>query len=172
MRAGKWALVGAAMLFVTSIAANAVLTSPVPPNPPLPMPATDVVAARQSTFLLSGALFGSMKGAIDRGEDVKGQGFAARSLARWAKTLPVMFPAAVGGTAQPTSKALPNIWTDRAGFEAKAASYAAEADKLAALAGANDKVGFATQWNVVRGTCAACHDVYRTPDEPAPKPAG
>ncbi len=60
------------MLFVTSIAANAVLTSPVPPNPPLPMPAGDVVAARQSAFLLSGALFGSMKGAIDRGEDVKG----------------------------------------------------------------------------------------------------
>lgn len=165
VRASKWVLAGSVMLFVAAVSQAATA----PKAKSIKLDPETIISGRQSTFLLSGALFGGMKGAIDRGDDVKTQAFAARAIARWAKTIPAMFPE---GTQSASSKALANIWTDRAGFEAKAASYAAEADKLAAMAAAGDKAGFATQWTVVRGTCSACHDSYRSKDEkPVAAPA-
>lgn len=119
-----------------------------------------VIAGRKAAFLMSAGLFSGMKGAIDRGDDVKTQAFAARGLARWAAALPGMFPA---GSMSDASEALPVIWSDRAGFEARAAAYAEAAGKLADLAKAGDKAGFAAQWDVVRGACGACHDTYRKP---------
>lgn len=128
----------------------------------------DVIAARQSAFLMSAANFGSMKGAIDRGDEVKTLSFQAMTLARWARTLPLMFPV---GTVAENSEALPVIWKDRTGFDAKAKDYADAATKLAGFARANDKAGFATQWAAVRQACSACHDVYKKPNTPPAPPA-
>jgi len=125
----------------------------------------NVIAGRKAGLLMSAALLGGMKGAIDRGDDVKTQAFAARSLARWATALPGMFPA---GSLSDKSDALPVIWSDRAGFEARAAAYAEAAAKLADLAKAGDKAGFAAQWAEVGKTCGACHDTYRKPQERKP----
>ena len=65
-------------------------------------------------------------------------------------------------------KALDTIWSDRAGFAARAAAYSDAAAKLAQLAEANDKPGFAAQWQVMRQTCSGCHDVYREAPPAAP----
>ena len=119
-----------------------------------------LVPARQAAFRLSGATFGNMKAAIDRGDDVKTLIFPAKSLAAWAHNLPAMFPAGSDGV--PT-KALPNVWSDRPGFIKAAATYAEAADKLAALVAAGDKPGVAAQWTATRATCKACHDTYHTP---------
>ena len=121
-----------------------------------------IVAARQSAYGLSAANFAQLKAQADAGVDVHTLAFPARQLARWARTLPTMFPA---GTNLPTSHALPTVWSDRAGFEAKAADYAAAATKLAELAKASDKPGFTAQFAVVGATCKACHDSYRKPDQ-------
>ena len=155
MRAGTLMLAATAMAF-TGVAVSA---KDAKPNPD----AAGIVAGRQAAYLMSGATFGAMKGAIDKGVDVKTQAFAARGLARWAKAIPGMFPA---GTNIAPTNALPNVWSDRAGFETKAADYAAAADKLAGFAKAGDAVGFATQWAETGKTCKACHDTYRKPDEP------
>jgi cytochrome c556 len=117
----------------------------------------DVVAGRRAAYLLSGAVFSSFRGVVERGEDVKNQEFSARMLANWARVLPRMFP---DGTNVAPTHANPNVWTDRAGFEAKAQIYAAAATKLADLAAANDKAGFAAQVPVVREACNGCHAVY------------
>ena len=120
-----------------------------------------IVAARQSAFHLTGAAMGNMKGAIDRGDDPKGQAYAARGVAKWAHALAGAFPA---GTAAVTpSRARAEIWTNRADFEAKAAAFAAAAARLAELAQANDKEGFAAQHRATAATCAACHDLYQVP---------
>ena len=74
-----------------------------------------------------------------------------------------MFPAGSDGG---TTKALPTVWSDRAGFEEAALNYETEATKLGDLARAGDRAGFAAQWTVVRGACGACHDKYRQPDKP------
>ena len=130
--------------------------------------AATLIRARQSALMLSAVAFGGMKGTIDSGGDVSSQAFAARALARWSKTLPTMFPAGTGKASGIPTKALDTIWSDRTGFDARAADYAAAATRLAQLAEANDKAGFAAQWNVVRQSCSGCHDVYREPPPAAP----
>lgn len=121
-----------------------------------------LIAARQAAFKLSGANFGNMKAVIDAGGDVNKLGFATRALTEWAHALPGLFPRGSDGG---TTKALPTVWSDPAGFAKAAATYEAEAGKLADLAKANDKAGFAAQWTVVRGTCSACHDKYHAPEK-------
>jgi cytochrome c556 len=118
-----------------------------------------IVAARQAAYGLSAANFAQLKAQADAGVDVHTLTFPSRQLARWARTLPTMFPA---GTNLPSSHALPAVWSDRAGFEAKAAAYAAAAQAMAAAAQAGDRTAFLTQWNVVRGACSACHDAYKS----------
>lgn len=119
-----------------------------------------LVPARQAAFRLSGATFGGMKAAIDRGDDMKTLMFPAKSLAAWAHNLPAMFPPGSDGAG---TKALPKVWSDRPGFIKAAATYAEAADKLAALVAAADKPGVAAQWAVTRGTCKSCHDTYHAP---------
>jgi cytochrome c556 len=158
MRIQMLALGAAAALFTTAAATahgNHAVATPAAADPN-----ADVIAGRKAAFLLSGALVGQIKAGVDRGDDPKTLGFAARALSRWASAIPGMFPA---GSSAANSDALPTIWSDRAGFEAKAADYAAAAAKLADLAKAGDKPGFAAQFAVVGGTCKACHDTYRKP---------
>jgi cytochrome c556 len=123
-----------------------------------------LVAARQSAFHLSAAAMGSMKAAIDRGDDPKSQAFAARGVAKWAKALPATFPA---GTASVTpSRARAEIWANRADFEAKAAAYAGAADALVAAAAGGDQAAFATAHAATGATCKACHDLFQAPQQP------
>ena len=117
-----------------------------------------VVAARQAAFQLSAATFGSIKSAMDAGAEPKTQTFAARGLVRWANTLPSMFPE---GSRVGNTRAKPEIWSNRADFEAKAAAYAAAATRLAELSQAGDKAAFTAQWAALRETCNACHTPYR-----------
>jgi len=125
--------------------------------------ADQLIAARQAGFKLQGAAFGGMKGVIDAKGDVKTQAFAAGAIAAWARALPGLFPAGSDGG---TTKALPTVWSDRAGFEKAAATLATEAAELANIAKAGDQAGFAAQWGVVRGACSACHDKYRVAEKP------
>ncbi|QDZ06699.1 cytochrome c [Sphingomonas panacisoli] len=122
-----------------------------------------LIAGRQAAMKLSGATFGGMKATIDAGGDVTKLAFPAKALAEWAHATPGMFPAGSDGG---TSKALPTVWSDPAGFAKASAALEAAATKLGDLAKAGDAPGVAAQWAVVRGTCGACHDTYRQPDKP------
>ena len=120
-----------------------------------------IVAARQSAYMLSGGSFAGMKAAAEAGADVKQLAFPSRTLARWARTLPSLFPA---GTNLPGSKALPAVWSDRPGFEARAAAYAEAARLMAEAAQTGDRAAFLARWAETRATCAACHEGYRRAD--------
>jgi cytochrome c556 len=120
-----------------------------------------IVAARQTAFHLTGAAMGNMRSAVERGGDVSGQAYAARGVARWAAVLPTMFPPSTAAVTP--SRAKPEIWANRPDFDAKAAAFAAAAARLAELAQANDKEGFAAQHRATAATCAACHDLYQVP---------
>ncbi len=160
MRTSMLALGAAAVLF-TCLTATAPASRARPGAAPAD-PTAELIAGRKAAFLMSGALFGQIKAGVDRGDDPKTLGFATRALSRWATALPGMFPA---GSGVAPSEALPTVWSDRAGFEARAADYAAATAKLADLARAGDKPGFAAQFAVVGGTCKACHDVYRKAED-------
>jgi cytochrome c556 len=127
---------------------------------PQPSP-QEIVAARQAAFHMSGAAMGNIKATIDRGGDPKSQAYAARGVARWARVLPTMFPES-SATITP-SRARPEIWTNKADFNAKAAAFAAAASELAAAAESNDKAAFTAKWRATGATCGACHDLYQVP---------
>jgi cytochrome c556 len=129
--------------------------------PPAGLTPEQIVAARQSAYVLSGANFAAMKFAAEAGADVHQLVFPARALARWARTLPSLFPA---GTNLPNSKALPAVWSDRAGFEARAAAYAEAARLMAEAAQSGDRAAFLARWTETRAACSACHDTYRRAD--------
>ncbi|MDI1327914.1 MAG: cytochrome c [Brevundimonas sp.] len=120
-----------------------------------------IIQGRQGAMMLSGVAMGAMKSAIDTGQAPSTQRFSTRALARWAHAVPGMFPAGTGPEAGVPTRAKPEVWSDRAGFEARAADYAAAADRLAELAGGEDAAAFSAQWSVVRQSCNTCHTAYK-----------
>ena len=120
-----------------------------------------IIKGRQAAMMLSGVVMGSIKAAIDAGQPPASQRFNSRALARWAHAVPGMFPAGSGPDSGLETHARAEVWSDRAGFEARAADYAAAADRLAELAAGEDAAAFAAQWTAVRQSCQACHDAYK-----------
>lgn len=154
MRIGTIALAASALLLATTAASAGGHAAAAGSD------LSGVVKGRQAGMRMSGAIMASIKGAIDRGDDVKTQAFAARSLAGWANAVPGMFPE--GSNIAPT-EAMPAIWTDWAGFKGKADAYVAATAKLVAATQSGDKAAFAAAWGEVRTTCGACHDAYKQP---------
>jgi cytochrome c556 len=124
--------------------------------------ARDVVPARRAAFSLSAVAVNAIRTGIDAHAPLQTQGFAVEALRKWSHALPGLFPEGTGVTDLPgETAAKPEIWTDRAGFEARAADYAAAVDRLSERAQAGDVDGFDSQFAVVRTSCGSCHDVYR-----------
>ena len=151
MRIGTLAL-AASMILFAGAAASANM-QPAPGADP-----SGIVKGRQAGMRMSGAVMGSIKGALDRGDDVKTLVFPAKSLAGWAGSIPGMFPE--GSNVAPT-EAQPAVWSDPAGFAAKAAAYQAAATKMADAAAAGDKAGVAAAFAEVRASCSDCHSDYK-----------
>lgn len=143
---GLAALLGAGT--VLSLPATAQTTSP-----------ADIILIRQAAYALNGGTFAGLKAAVEAKSDVKPLAARADALAKWGRAIPLAFPAG-SDTGNPT-KALPAIWSDRAGFEKAAANFTEAAEKLSILAKAGDTDGFAAQWKVTGDTCSACHKEYR-----------
>lgn len=127
--------------------------------PAVPLPADTIIAARQAGYDLQAGVATGMKTVIDAGGDVKGLVDGAKGLSSWGHVIPSMFPD--GTQAGHNTKARPEIWSDRAGFEKAAEKFWIEADKLTTLADAGDKAGFAAQYTVTTQACGACHRAYR-----------
>jgi len=124
--------------------------------------AAEIVAARQASFALSAATFGAIKAGLDAGAPAQQLAFPSGGLARWAAAMPAMFPAGTGPDAVPSTKARAEIWTDRAGFEAKAADYQAATALLRDAIAAGDTAAATEAWAATRATCGSCHDAYRS----------
>jgi cytochrome c556 len=122
----------------------------------------DAIAARQAGMDMSVFTLRSMGDAMKAGAEAKSQSFAAAVLAKWAKSVPKMFPPGTGkGETSVDTQALPGIWRDRADFDKAAANYGAATARLVALATANDTAGFTKQLEEVNQACAACHTRYK-----------
>jgi cytochrome c556 len=131
---------------------------------------SDVIAARQASLDMSSITFRSMGDAIKAGREAKSLSYSAASLAKWAKSLPGMFPTGTGkGETPADTQALPTVWRDRAGFDRAAANYVAATTRLAALAASNDTAGFTKQLDEVNQACSACHATYKEGAQGPPK---
>ena len=118
----------------------------------------DAIAVRQAGMDLQGAALGATAQAVKAGVEVKSFAGAGSATAAWAKQIPTLFPP---GSDKGDTKALPEIWSDNAGFMKAAAELGTAADKLTAAAKANDKDAFAAALKDVGGACGNCHKTYR-----------
>ena len=121
-----------------------------------------VVARQAGMHMATTLMIKGLKRAVTAGTDVKDQDAAADGIAMWAAAIPGLFPP---GSMAPGSRARPEIWANKADFDARAADLRDAARQLSAIAATGDKAAFAAQVSVVQARCAACHDKYRTPEQ-------
>ena len=126
----------------------------------------ELVTARQAGMDMSVATLTLLKNASGNGVPLKNLIFPASGLAKWAVALPTLFAENTKGL---SARAKPTVWTDRAGFNAKAAEFTAATKALAAAAAADDKPAFDAALATVGASCKGCHDTYQAPP-PVAKP--
>ncbi len=118
----------------------------------------EFVAQREARMGLGGGNLASMKEVADAGGDLTALAPRIERLIQWSVDLPTLFPE---GSDTAESGARPEVWSDRAGFEAAAERFQAAVRGLAAPAAANDHAAFLTAWTAANDACSACHDHYR-----------
>jgi cytochrome c556 len=126
----------------------------------------ELITARQAGMDMAAATLILLKNASNNGAPLKTLAFPASGLAKFAGVAPALFSENTKGL---PSRAKPNVWTDRAGFEAKAADFAKATKALAAAAAAEDKAAFDAALASTGASCKGCHDTYQVPP-PAAKP--
>jgi len=137
------------------------------PVPTLPLPPAsfanpqDAIVARKDTMKTDGKIFRAMKAAVDAGAPVRPFAADAQWFVDWGKQIPAMFPP--GSETGHDTKAKPNIWTDKPGFDRFAADMAAAAQKLVVAANADDKAGFGDAFHDLGKACGGCHKAYAYP---------
>jgi cytochrome c556 len=125
----------------------------------LTMKPTDVIAARQGGMALVGGIAETMKAGVASGADVKPFAEGAAAMAKWGKQYVGLYPD--GTQTGLDTKAKPEIWSDRAGFEKADAAFVSASEKLEEAAKSGDKAGFAAAFKEVGGTCGGCHRNYK-----------
>ncbi len=126
----------------------------------------ELINARQAGMDMAVATLTLLRNASKNGAPLKTLVFPSSGLAKWAEAVPSLFS---GNTKGLPSRAKPNVWTDRAGFEAKAADFVSATKALAAAAAAEDKAAFDAALASTSASCKGCHDTYQVPP-PAAKP--
>ena len=73
------------------------------------------------------------------------------------KKVATLFPQGTGREAVPTTRAKPEVWTQRAEFEKALTTLIAETDALAAAAKSGNIDAVKTQWTKTAEACTGCH---------------
>jgi cytochrome c556 len=119
----------------------------------------DPIAVRQAGFSLNNGDFAFIRSVVAAKGDVKPLEVPARAMVKWAAVIPTLFPK--GSETGGDTKALPEIWSDQAGFQKAAASLGEAAGKLATDAKAGDAELVAADAKALGEQCGACHKAYR-----------
>ena len=151
----------AALVIPLALAAHGAAADGLPPLPAKPPFASpqDAIVARKAGFKESGKIFKIMKRALASGGDVQALAGQAEWLADWGQQIAGMFPE--GSEKGHRTHTLPAVWSDRTKFNQDAEDFATQAKTLAQLAQANDRAGFAAQYQRTGKSCGACHKSFR-----------
>jgi cytochrome c556 len=119
----------------------------------------DPIAMRQVGMDLVAGNFAFVQAVVKEKGDIKPLENVGKAIARWGKTIPAVYPA--GSDKGENTKALPEIWSERAGFEKAAADMTEAATKLSEAAKAGDTEGVAADAKLIGQACGGCHRHYR-----------
>jgi cytochrome c556 len=126
----------------------------------IPMSADAIIAARQAGYDNMSASVADMKRAVDaKVTEVKPFKNNADAIVHWAKAVPSLFPP--GTEKGHDTKALPTVWSDRAGFEKAAMNLQVAGEALSKAAEANDPAAFAVAFQNTGKACGGCHHDFR-----------
>jgi cytochrome c556 len=120
------------------------------------------IAIRQALMDLQQGSAAALKAAVENKADVKPLSATVKGLVSSSKIIPALFP--VGTEKGHDTKALAAVWSNPADFAKDANNLTEAAEKLAALADANDTAGFATQFVAVGRACGGCHREFKAKD--------
>jgi cytochrome c556 len=119
----------------------------------------DPIAVRQAGFSLNNGDWAFIRSVVASKGDVKPLEAPAKAMAKWAGVIPTLFPK--GTETGGDTKALPEIWSDPAGFQKIAMAFGEATTKLATDAKAGDADLVAADAKLVGEQCGACHKTYR-----------
>jgi len=123
----------------------------------------DAVKLAQDAMKANGKNMGGVLGPMFKGEkpyDQAAVNAALTQLDETAKKLPTLFPASVKGAKwEGDYSASPKIWEDKAGFDAKIASFAKVVTE--AKAKIKDLDSLKANFPGIGKECGACHETYR-----------
>jgi len=133
-----------------------------PAAAPLPhATAADFVRARMAGMHMAATLNAQGIQPRARGNGALGDLHWSQGLELWAAAIPGLFPE---GSAHPQSRAKPEIWKNKADFDAKAKAMGQAAARITAAGKAGDLAAYAAAAAQLNGACKACHDAYRGPE--------
>ena len=120
--------------------------------------AQQLIETRKAVMFLSGSELATMRLAAQSDVDIRRLFAPTLGLRAWARVLPNMFPA---GSGMAPSRARPEIWSDRAGFEAAAVAYGDAIERMGLAAVTGTREAFLERLTQVNAACEACHAAYR-----------
>jgi cytochrome c556 len=120
----------------------------------------DVIAARRDGLKGVARQMEGIKAVVDQRGDPRPTAAAIGEMIRFFEGFPPRFPA---GSGSGDTRALPAIWTDRAGFEAANGNMLTQLRAFQAAANAGDQAALAAAFQQTGATCGACHRPYRAP---------
>jgi cytochrome c556 len=123
------------------------------------MKAENQVKYRRAAYQLMNLNFGSLE-AMAENKKPFNKDEAARN-AEFVALLSTVPKGFFGEGTDKDTRAKPEIWKNRADFDAKMEKMTGEAAKLPAVVKAGDTAAFAKQVHDVGQACKACHDEYR-----------
>ncbi|WP_374569637.1 cytochrome c [Phenylobacterium sp.] len=128
--------------------------------------AQNAVSARQENFKHLGGAFKTINDELKGGSpDMAKIGAAAAQMDQLAAKVPTWFPKGSGVESGAKTRALPEVWSDAAGFAAAERNLQTEAAKLDKVASSGDLAALRAQVKATGGTCKSCHDKYRAPEK-------
>jgi cytochrome c556 len=122
--------------------------------------AQDVIAQRRDGLRGMGRQMEAIKAVTDARGDTRPLVERVDAMITFYSGLPAMFPA---GSGTGDTRALPTIWSDRAGFEQVNANMVTQLQALRTAAASGDVAATTAAFNQTGATCGTCHRPYRGP---------
>ena len=119
----------------------------------------NLIEMRQVGFALLAGDFAGIRAVAAAKGDVKTLENPAKAMGRFAALIPALFPQ--GTAAGSNTKALPEIWSDSAGFKKAADGLGEASGMLVKAAAAGDAAGVDAAIKAIGDACGACHRGYR-----------
>jgi cytochrome c556 len=120
----------------------------------------NVLEERKQGFRSMGQSMEAIQRIVENRQPVAGAVAPARVIAEFAPKIKGLFPP---GSDRGETRALPAIWSDRAGFDRVADAMVPAATALLAAAESGDAARLGAQLQATGQACGACHRPYRAP---------